>query len=1049
MHPSFDHKGRYILEDYDQLKPLSNFLPGIAGLDGIPMWVFYVNRGQGVSSFGTASKDQAMMEFQPANKAYRLTPKLGFRTFIKSRSSGENKIFEPFSDLTNRDRIARNLYIGIDEFEIEEINQVDGFKVNVLYYMLPRQDFSALVRIVTIRNISQTSAAIELLDGMPVVIPFGVDSFAQKNMSRTAEAWMEVFNLSEGLPYFKVRASMGDTAQVDTIRAGNFATALLYQNNTSKYLSPIVDPQVLFGPQLSFSHPVEFSNKPVQVLNNLSQRTLGFTPCAFFGDSVQLAPDEEIKIYSIYGNCESLEKLAEIHARLTPEFLERGLLESHQIIEDLTARIDGKTANPVFDAYARQTYLDNVLRGGKPIILPGGAVYHVYSRKHGDPERDYNFFYLAPEFYSQGNGNYRDVNQNRRSDVLFEPNVGDYNLRFFLSLLQLDGYNPLEIRGTRFVLTSEAIRSIVSSAAVPQLGDFLAKPFTPGSLLNFLYQNSNENSRSPSEVFELVFPRAEQIIDAVHGEGFWIDHWTYNLDLLDSYLAVFPEKKLELFFGKRDLLWYESYAKIQPPEARYQTTAAGIRQYQAVVEDEDLEAAIKRRGSGQTWKMAGGEAYKSSVFEKLLILLALKSASLDQAGMGMEMEAGKPGWYDALNGFPGLLGSSIPETYETLRLADYLASVIGEVDTDIRVPIEFGEFLESLVEIFTDGSVDPLSVWRKTSALRNLYRNRVYSGITGQEKTYHSEQLKPILRTLKDQVEKAVGRVEALQPGLPATYLYYEANQTGEAAGGIDIDSLIFDQRVLPDFLEGPVHALRVADKDRSKKISEAVRNSGLFDEPLGMYKVNASLEGVTHEVGRTTAFPPGWLENESVWLHMEYKYLLELLRSGLYEAFYEDILSALVPFQPVERYGRSPLENSSFIASSAYPDENLHGAGFVARLSGSTAEFLSMWFEMFAGRKPFVVRDGKLILELKPALPSWFFSENEQVEFTFLGHTRVIYHNPTRLDTWHSQINSIQIRYHDGQETMIQGGFIPYPYSADVRAGKVKEISAHLGEGE
>ena len=29
-----------------------------------------------------------------------------------------------------------------------------------------------------------------------------------------------------------------------------------------------------------------------------------------------------------------------------------------------------------------------------------------------------------------------------------------------------------------------------------------------------------------------------------------------------------------------------------------------------------------------------------------------------------------------------------------------------------------------------------------------------------------------------------------------------------------------------------------------------------------------------------------GWLENESIWLHMEYKYLLELIRNGMYEAF-------------------------------------------------------------------------------------------------------------------------------------------------------------------
>jgi len=47
-----------------------------------------------------------------------------------------------------------------------------------------------------------------------------------------------------------------------------------------------------------------------------------------------------------------------------------------------------------------------------------GHVYHIYGRRHGDLERDYNAFYLPAEFYSQGNASYRDVNQNRRCDVL-------------------------------------------------------------------------------------------------------------------------------------------------------------------------------------------------------------------------------------------------------------------------------------------------------------------------------------------------------------------------------------------------------------------------------------------------------------------------------------------------------------------------------------------------------------------------------------------------------------------------------------------------------
>jgi hypothetical protein len=60
--------GSFVIEDYQHAKSFANFFPGVAGLYGIPMWAFYVNRGQAVSSFGIESKDKAILEFQPANK---------------------------------------------------------------------------------------------------------------------------------------------------------------------------------------------------------------------------------------------------------------------------------------------------------------------------------------------------------------------------------------------------------------------------------------------------------------------------------------------------------------------------------------------------------------------------------------------------------------------------------------------------------------------------------------------------------------------------------------------------------------------------------------------------------------------------------------------------------------------------------------------------------------------------------------------------------------------------------------------------------------------
>ena len=80
---NLDDNGCFVIDHYNNSEPFSNFFPGIAGIWGIPMWVFYVNRGQCIASFGIENKDKAIMEFQPANKSYRQTALHGFRTFIK------------------------------------------------------------------------------------------------------------------------------------------------------------------------------------------------------------------------------------------------------------------------------------------------------------------------------------------------------------------------------------------------------------------------------------------------------------------------------------------------------------------------------------------------------------------------------------------------------------------------------------------------------------------------------------------------------------------------------------------------------------------------------------------------------------------------------------------------------------------------------------------------------------------------------------------------------------------------------------------------------
>ena len=316
-----------------------------------------------------------------------------------------------------------------------------------------------------------------------------------------------------------------------------------------------------------------------------------------------------------------------------------------------------------------------------------------------------------------------------------------------------------------------------------------------------------------------------------------------------------------------------------------------------------------------------------------------------------------------------------------------------------------------------------------------------------------------MLTAFRAKVRAGTQRALAINNGFPPTYVAYtvtdyelitnvDGTPQHDDQGRPYVQAKSFEPTVLPPFLEGPVHALKAQpDVASARSLYSQVKASGLFDRKLNMYKLNTSLADQSHEIGRARAFTPGWLENESIWLHMEYKYLLNVLKAGLYEEFFEDFKQILIPFQDPGGYGRSPLENSSFIVSSAHPDESMHGAGFVARLSGSAAEFLSMWSVMMAGHKPFFMQDGQLCLSLRPVLPGWLFAEDDTVTFKFLGYCNVTYHNPHRLDTFRGGLrpHKITLYTEDEHAIVLSGDVIGAPYATKVREGQIARIHVYF----
>jgi len=394
----------------------------------------------------------------------------------------------------------------------------------------------------------------------------------------------------------------------------------------------------------------------------------------------------------------------------------------------------------------------------------------------------------------------------------------------------------------------------------------------------------------------------------------------------------------------------------------------------------------------------------------------LKYSTLDPLGMGVEMEGGKPGWNDAMNGLPGILGSGMPETYEMLRILKYCRTAVGKYKRAVTLPIEFADFITHLVyalDAFEASNKDDQAefvYWDASNNAREAYRASVIASFQGAVNALSSDYLVNVLDKMIMKVTFGIDKaVATTASGLSPTYFYYDCTDftttpTTTTSTATIVTPKSFKVNTLPLFLEGPTRQLKIIDDlEARRSVYKLVKNSPMYDTELQMYMLCESLASMGQDVGRMKAFSAGWLENQSIWLHMSYKFYLELLRGGLYQEFFDEIKTGLVPFMDPKIYGRSPLEAASFIVSSAFPDKKMHGTSFLARLSGSTAEFLSMWALMMAGAKPFDVdaNTGVLTLNLQPILPSWLFDDNNEVSFTFLGEVLVTYINPSKADTW------------------------------------------------
>ena len=1031
-----DHQ--FVIRGYDTIKPFASFLPGVAGIFGIPMWVYYVNRGQLISSFGLESKDHPMLDFSPANMAYRRTEIDGFRTFIKIGK----ETYEPFASHVNAER---QMKIEMNAVSIEETK--NNLSYEVRYFNVTGEPYPGLIRKVTLKNLSKTPLEIELVDGLATLWPYGTNQFMIKNMSNLAVAWFDVFNQERKMPFMKNRSTTEDTAEVEGVEAGHFYISI---DQNDEKLDVIYDPNLVFGYETSLKEAKVFQSQSLNQLLQQEQVTVNQLMSAFSAKTLTL--NDSYTFYTLYGEKDSLSSLNELESSLTFDYFKEIEQKARAVEKEITQPMEIHTAYPLFDAYMKQSFLDNMLRGGYPLVFDGQEkpiIYHIFSRIHGDMEREYNNFYVEPAYFSHGNGSYRDVNQNRRNDVYFVPEAARFNIRQFMDLIQLDGHNPLTIQGSKLVFDQAYLHDILEfiSEGKDIIKDIITKPFTPGKLMTSIDHHQVSLSVSKDDFLKRVIAQSIQEIQSVYGTGYWSDHWMYNMDLIDQYLNIYPDKIKELLLegGYR---FYQSHVSVFPRALKYVKTKHGeIRQLGPLYHDQEkidkTGLLVNQTNFHQNDKH---QTVKVNFATKLLHLALIKFTSLDPELIGVMMDSEKPGWNDAMNGLPAIFGSGVTEAVTLKRWIEFLIRGLQEAD------VRHFEIPNIIVELFNRTMVSIPIGFDALQDTREWFDAKTRFFMPSESSQAEVSLLIDGLKKMLHVIEKGLQKAKEIGNGLLPTYLSYHAEAYIEN-GKINPETKYpcvnvskWSVRMLPHYLEAPATYLKqIKDLNEAKQMYQHVRKTKMYDAKLKMYITSCPLDDETLEIGRARAFTKGWLEREANFMHMSYKYLIGIIKSGLYDEYFDDMKTSMPPFMNPEIYGRSLLENASFIASSNNPNPNNHGRGFVARLTGTTSEAITLLYLMMTGKKLFSWTDHVLSFQIQPILSSDFFDKHHEVKFRLFNHIDITLSNPSMKNTYQG-LKAVRYELITGQtQIMVEGASVTGELALNIRNKVYDKIVVHL----
>jgi hypothetical protein len=678
----------YKIENYNQMKDF--FISVVSDSDH---WMFISTRG-GLTA-GRVNSESSLFPYYTDDKISDGSPYTGSRTVALATRGDITSLWEPFSEQYNGIyNITRNLYKNVfgDKLVFEEINHDLSLTFR---YAWRTSDKFGFVKTSTLVNNGDSSAQVEIVDGIENLIPYGVEPDVQGSLSCLVDAYKKnELEADSGLGLYSMSSILVDRAEpsealstttvwsvglpnskklVSSLQLDNFRHGEAIEQELdvrgrrgAYFVSDTI--KLATSAESSWSIVAEINQGPAKVKDLIADLNSNQNIKQEIEDDIALGSENLARIVGISDGLQVTEdELSANHhfANVLFNVMRGGLFVDNYSVPkaDFIGFVKGfnrdvySNFQSFFDGLEDSFHYSDLIKAAAKQNDAG--VQRIcfeylplsFSRRHGDPSRPWNKFNIKVK-QDDGSqllnfeGNWRDIFQNWEALSFSIPNYIESMICKFVNASTADGYNPYRIT---------------------KAGIDWEKP-------------------EPTDPWANI--------------GYWGDHQIiYLLKFLEFSNDHHPGTLRD--FLTRDLFCYANVPyKIKPYQDLLDDPHNTIDFDEAT--DELIEQRVSQVGAdGRLIWDKNGSVYYVNLTEKLLATMLSKLSNFIPEG-GIWMNTQRPEWNDANNALVGY-GVSMVTLYYTRRYQQYLVDLFANTELEeVAISEEIDALLRSINSTFED-----------------------------------------------------------------------------------------------------------------------------------------------------------------------------------------------------------------------------------------------------------------------------------------------------------------------------------------------------------